>query len=102
MQTIKQTVSSIILAQLGGRGRVQAMTGAKQFMSGNGSLAFRIGNNPEGVTNIEIILRANDTYDVIATAVRGFKVKDKGVLTGVYSDRLKSAVTSLTGLELTL
>lgn len=98
-------VAQTILEQLGGR-KFIAMTGARNFVGGESSLAFRLpgggGFCKKGINVVQITLTPDDTYTM--TFQRRNHVK--GVLTwtdiaqhhGVYFDMLQSMFTSETGL----
>ncbi len=94
------TVAKTILEQLGGSGRVMAMTGARSFIGSANSLSFRIPrfNHKGYVTTVMIVLDPSDTYTV--TGLRGAKVVKS--VSDVYCDQLISTVESITGLYLRL
>ena len=91
-----------ILKQMGGIGRIRAMTGAKQFLALAGQyvgVQFKFPNRLRSRGNyVRITLNVGDTYDMRfqngAKVVAEFK--------GVYADQLKSLFEEQTGLRLSL
>lgn len=96
-----QTVALTILQQLGGN-RFTVMTGSKNYLSTENSLAFKVGRNAKKVTHVRITLTPDDLYDVEfldcrTTAKRLIhEVKEKAE--GVYCDQLQAVFTDGTGL----
>jgi hypothetical protein len=106
------TVANTILEQLGGGGRLKAMTGANTFI-GHGSddkreggLTFRLpgggGFCKDGINLVQIDLRWNDTYTVTFSRIRGSKITEVHKLDDVYCDMLMDIFEKYTGLYLTL
>lgn len=94
-------VSQTILQQLGGT-RFMSMTGAKNFLTTDNGLTMKVGKNAKGVSHIKITL-VNDLYNIEALSIRGFnEPKSKGQFEGVHAENLRSAFTTLTGLETSL
>jgi hypothetical protein len=97
--------SHTILLQLGGTGRLNMMTGAKNFMKTDSGVQFNIGRNAKSVNMVRVTLNGNDLYDVEFGRVR----KVKGVPTykvlnkhaDVYNDMLVELFESNTGMYLT-
>jgi hypothetical protein len=104
--TRNQEIAAVIVQQLGGMGRLCAMTGAKDFVAIENGVSFGIGKNAKGVNKVRIVLTAQDLYDVEFGAVRTVKLmptyKVKSSTEGVYCDMLKAAFEAATGMYLTL
>lgn len=104
--TRNQEIAKIILQQLGGTGRLNIMTGAKNFVAIENGVRFNIGRNAKGVNVVTIVLNASDTYDVEFGAARRVKlemrytVKDR--TEGAYVDMLKPIFENATGMYLTI
>jgi hypothetical protein len=96
-------VANIILKQMGGAGRIRAMTGAKQFIAIKDGLQFRFPNKAAGKPNfVKIELTPADLYDVEFGRIRGGKYKKIKEYRGVYFDMLISLFEKTTGLYLRL
>jgi len=100
MATNKE-IASTIIAQLGGQGRLSAMTGAKSFVAIEKGLQFKIGKNAKNVNTVRIVLTDADTYDVEFGAARGMKYTVKDSTQGAYADMLKPLFEAATGMYLT-
>ena len=79
----KYPVAHEILQQLGGN-KFRMFTGAKDFVTGDDRLIFGIGSNPKGWQKVQIVLNANDLYDLTFAKLRGGNItkiekKDIGV-----------------------
>jgi len=95
------TVANIILAQLGGGGRLRAMIGAKDFSGGDNVLTFRFAARAKnGANTIRITLEPSDTYKVEFHSVRGRTVKLKGSFDDIYAEDLIPLFERETGLYL--
>lgn len=97
------SVSREILAQLGGN-RFVAMTGAKQFVGGDTTLAFRL---PSGMTKgrasgMRITLAGDDTYTLETFRVVRFELRILETCRGIYVDALRRTFTQMTGLDTSL
>lgn len=99
------SVADGILEQLGGR-KFLAMTGAKQLMSfdtpGYGGLQFKLPKSGAraklGIDAVRITLEDSDTY-----TMRFYKgMQEVRAIGALYSDNLRQAFTSVTGLETSL
>lgn len=99
------SVAGGILEQLGGN-KFLAMTGAKQLMSfdtpGYGGLQFKLPKSGAraklGIDAVRITLEDNDTY-----TMRFYKgMQEVRAIGALYSDNLRQAFTSVTGLETSL
>lgn len=94
------TVAKTILQQLGGN-RFLVMTGAKNLVGSENSLAMKInGRNGAGkkVSHVRITLTPEDTYTVETMNVYGSKVTTVNTRLNVYCDSLRESFESLTGL----
>ncbi len=96
-------IANIILKQMGGSGRLNAIVGATNFFSikeGNG-LSFRFKGSR--IANyVEIVLNSLDTYTVRFVKIHGTTVKDVKTVPIVYADGLKELFEQTTKLYLTL
>ena len=95
-------VANEIIRQLGGAGRLSAMTGAKNFVGSDNSVHFRIGRNSKGVNVVRITLNAMDTYDVEYGRIRKFDFKVLAKEDGIYNDMLRESFERNTGMYLSL
>lgn len=95
------SIANVILAQLGGSGRLSMMIGAKNFIDHNGALSFKVGRNGKGVNYVKITLDASDTYTVEFRFVRGVSTNNlKSKAKGIYADQLKGVIER--GIEMYL
>ena len=95
------TVAQTILDQLGGN-KFIAMTGSKNFLSGEKYLSMKLAKNQSGATQLRIELEATDTYKM-----EFLRCTKKGCSTiiicdFVYCDELQSWFTAVTGLNTSL
>jgi hypothetical protein len=95
--------SEMILAQLGGAGRVVAMTGAQLITKVDG-LGLRLPKAAaRKINHVEIGLSGDDTYRVVFWNVsRTGKVTGVAAIAGVYAEQLAEVVCLTTGLALKL
>ena len=97
------TIAKTILQQMGGTGRICAMTGAKRFVDHGDGVSFRFPNKAAGRPNhVKITLNGSDLYDVRFIRIRGTNFKTTQELSGVYCDMLKELFETQTGLYLSL
>lgn len=106
MPTASQTVASTILAQMGGLGRIRAMTGARNFLSysaaadsehgrGLGAVSFQFGRGKV----CRITLDPSDTYSVeFGTTRKGYSP----AIVGLYAESLRPTFERETGLYLSM
>ena len=87
--------------QLGGLGRLKAMTGANTFVAHEGSLSFRF-KGCKHCNYCKITLDPNDTYTVEFGNIRKFTFTAKDTLSHIYNDMLMDTFEDITGLYLTL
>lgn len=95
-------IANEIIRQMGGAGRLNVMTGAKNFVASENSVHFRIGRNSKGVNVVRITLNAMDTYDVEYGRIHGLKYTVKAESKGIYNDMLKDDFERETGMYLSL
>jgi hypothetical protein len=97
--------ASTLLRQMGGMGRLVAMTGAKDFLrterDGIPALAFKFKGSPKA-NYVAILLDPSDTYTLHFGKIVKYDLKPTGTFEGVYADRLKSVFEDFTGLYLSL
>lgn len=103
VRVLTESVHEEILKQLGGAGKLRAMIGAKDFVSGPDRLYFKWPGKRATGNGVRIILHGSDTYDVEFVWASGTKAP-VGVkrLTGIYADQLRSVFEKQTGLYLSL
>lgn len=89
------TVGKTILEQLGGN-RFIAMTGAKDFISTDKGLRFRLPNRKVNV--VEITLTPADEYNMRFWLVRGGNIKEVRSIGGIDCSQLQGLFTEVTGL----
>ena len=93
-------ISTTILNQLGGGGRLAAMIGARHFVSHeNGELTFRFKGSRR-VNMLRVSLNASDTYTVefMKYSPQRFTAATVEEFSGVYCDMLQDLFESTTGL----
>ena len=111
--TRNDQIANTIFQQLGG-GRFAAMTGAKNFMTIDNGLRFKIGRNASKANTVEIKLNSLDLYDMTFTKFIPGKLKiDHKAQTAtftedklttvreyhdIYCDQLEELFTETTGL----
>jgi hypothetical protein len=93
-------VAKTILAQLGGAGRLNAMTGAYNFIAMPNGVSFRIKN--QRANYIKITLTSMDLYDLEVGRIRGNNYTVVVKNEGLYNDMLKPAIEKATGMYLSL
>ena len=96
-------VANTILSQIGGRGRLSAMLGAKDFLGGERHLQFKFAAKAANKANtIKIILDPSDTYTVEMWSCRGTSFKKVFELEGVYAEDLLRVMEGETKLAFRL
>lgn len=97
------TVANTILSQMGGAGRLAAMTGAKHFAGSENKVSFQFkGSRKANAVSVE--LEPSDTYRVKFFKINARKL-DLAVVNeveGVYHDQLVPIFERTTGLYLSL
>jgi len=97
------SIAQTILQQMGGTGRISAMTGAKQFIALPNGVTFRIGRGANKSINlVKVTLNGLDLYDVTFSRFRNMKVKDVVTVNDVFNDQLKGVFERETGMFLSL
>lgn len=106
------TVAQTIYEQLGGK-RFTVMTGAKDFVSSEYKLGFRIGRNMSKANKVVITLDWDDTYTMTFSKYTPYSLKIKNDGTahiteesdkiiaeykGIYCDMLQEIFTQVTGM----
>lgn len=105
-----KAVAMTIIQQMGGWGRIRAMTGAKNLLygttegkgKGDPMVSFQFSNR-KGPNMVRVIYRlGRDTYTVEFFRRRGYDAHPKGTFDDVYADGLKPLFERQTGLYLSL
>ena len=98
------SVAGIILSQLGGN-KFCAMTGAKNFVSGENSLSFALPKmsgvkvNRVRVILVRVVLAIDDTYTVSFFNIRAVNAEPVSTHAGVYCEDLRGVFERETGLR---
>lgn len=100
----RHQIAATILDQLGGTGRLRAMTGAHNFIVLAAGVSFKLkGRNAPGCGNlVRITLNSLDLYDIKVGTVRNYQVKWKHEGSDIYAENLKLFVETATGRYLSL
>lgn len=99
-------IANEIIRQMGGTGRIAAMTGAKNFVAIENGVQFKIGKNSKSINTVKITLNAMDLYDVEYSRVAKKRGSYEYVNTvkasedGIYNDMLKESFERNTGMYL--
>jgi len=91
-------VASTILEQLGGIGRIKAMTGAYNFVDIGNGVSFRIKN--QRANYVKIKLNSMDLYDLEIGRIRGDNYTIVSEHKNVYAEDLKPLIEKASGLYL--
>jgi hypothetical protein len=94
------TVAQTILDQLGGR-RFLAMTGAKDLVGSENSLAMRVPGARK-LNMVRVTLTGADDYTVETMKYRSLTVAPVATETGIYAEELRSSFERMTGLYTSL
>jgi len=94
-------IANTILKQLGGTGRLNAMTGAKNFVAIENGVQFKIGRNSKSINTVIIRLNGRDLYDVEFGRTRKYEFKVVNRIEDAYNDMLKDLFEENTGMYLT-
>ena len=97
VQESDQTIAREILKQLGGN-KFIVMTGARQFVSDNNSLRFKIPRAKNGINFVKITLNSLDLYDVEYGKIFGEKYTVVNIENNIYDDMLIPSFEKNTGL----
>lgn len=93
----EHSVAQTILNQLGGQGRLKAMTGARDFLAAPDGVQFHVGRNAKGVKAVSIVLTPEDVYKV---TFHGRRLGDGQVFHDIYAADLGRVFEAETGLYL--
>ena len=101
--TTDKTIAVEILNQLGGN-KFIAMTGARNFVCDNNSMAFKLSSTMtrNHINWVKITLNCMDTYDLEFVSIRGINIKKVSEISGVYNEDLRNIIADRTGLTLSL
>ncbi len=100
MQTKRNEISDAILSNLGGMSRLNAMTGAYNFISLPNGLSFRIKN--PAANFIKITITSMDLYDLEVGRIRGDKYTVVDTKNSIYDNMLRPAIEKATGMYLSM
>jgi hypothetical protein len=101
-------IANTIIGQLGGFGKLKAMTGAKDISALDSGVQFSIGRNAASVNRVRITLNGLDLYDLEFGSIRkkrnasGYSVTIKAEHKNVYNDQLTELFEQATGMRLSL
>lgn len=98
---MEHEVANTILQQMGGAGRIHAMTGATIILHDDG-VGFKLKRGAKVNYVFVRYDRGPDTYTMQFGNVRGFDFKVKSEVDGLYADGLKRTFEEETGLYLSL
>ena len=103
---MSEASAKMVVQQMGGFGRLQAMTGASGFIraadeDGYPELRFKFKNR-RGPNYVGIALTPADTYTMRFYRTRKWDLTPKGVYQDVYASQLKPIFEEATGLYLSL
>lgn len=93
-------IASTIINQLGGMGKLNAMTGAYNFVAVENGVSFKIKNR--SANYIKIVLNGKDLYDVEIGRISGTNYKIIKKQEDVYVEDLKKLIEDSTGMYLSL
>lgn len=93
-------IATEIINQIGGFGRLNAMTGAYNFVAIDNGVSFKI-KNPKA-NYIKIVLNSMDLYDVEVGRIRGMNYTVVKNASGLFFDQLKGFIEKATGMYLSL
>jgi hypothetical protein len=108
MTTENQRIAQTILEQMGGKNRIVAMTGARDFVAIDRGVQFSFPKSIAGINKVIIRLTPADLYDIEFGCVRkmrgGFALEytRRALHDGIYADNLKRIFEKATGLFLSL
>jgi hypothetical protein len=89
-------VGTAILQQLGGL-RFQTLTGARDFVSQNDGLSFRVPRASTGIAHIRVIVAPDDTYSVTFLDKHASEVAR---IDGLDADELRATMAQHIGCAL--
>ena len=95
------TTATTILSQLGGLGRLTAMTGAHNVLDHGDGVSFKFrGSRKAGYCHIT--LEPSDTYTVVLGKIRKYELKKTADASGIYAGQLVELFERETGLYLSI
>lgn len=94
------TIGTIIRDQIGRRALF--MIGAKNLLTIENGLQFKVGRNAKSVNALRITLEPSDTYKVEALRIRNNQPKVVESCDDVYVDSLHGVIESMTGMYTSL
>ena len=97
---MKNQVALTIANQIGNRAFM--MIGAKQLISNETTLMFKIGRNEKKVNHIKIELTADDLYKMTFSYIHGMNITVRAEHNGVYADMMHRMIESETGMYTSL
>ncbi len=93
-------VAKEIANQIGNRALF--MIGAKQLISDENTLMFKIGRNANKINHVKIQLTAMDDYNMTFSYIHGMNITERATCKGVYADQLNTMIEYYTGLYTSL
>lgn len=106
--TQNQQIAQTILDQLGGKNRIVAMTGAKDFVAIDRGVQFSFSKGIAGINKVIIRLTPADLYDIEFGSVRKNRTTHMPEYTrralhdGIYAENIKRIFEKATGLFLSI
>jgi len=97
--TRNQEIAMTILEQMGGRGRLNVMVGAKNFMAIENGVQFKFGLNQK-MNTCRVILNDLDLYDFELWQITPKRCVKRYEEHGLYDDMLVKEFETQTGLYL--
>lgn len=101
-------IAQFILNQMGGKRRLESMTGAKDFLVLDNGVQFSFAKAIAGINRVIVRVNGDDLYDIEFGSVRKNRITQlpeytkRDETTGVYVERLKPIFERATGFFLTL
>lgn len=95
-------VATTILEQMGGQGRIVAMTGAKNFLYDTNAVSFKFPNRAPAPNYVKVELKGDDTYTVTFGRIVKWELRSASTVEGIYRDQLRELFENATGLRLSL
>src|SRR4030042_1880952 len=103
MTNTQNTTANTIIEQLGGFGKLKAMTGAKDFTSVENGVCFKFKNPNRNRPNyIMVVLAGDDTYNVTMAKLVRFEPLNQSTVSGIQVGQIKELFENATGLCLSL
>ena len=99
-----QQIPKIIVKQLGGKNRLQAMIGAYNFLYSSEDttwISFKFKGSKK-FNYIKITLNAMDLYDIEFRKIWGMKITKTQTINNVYNDQMKHIIEQEIKLYLSL